>query len=598
LLRPLPQLLPAHLFPFPSVGTVIFVQAASIAHIPDSPEDLLDGDLVGAYLAGRDAAFTQLVRRHQNLVYSVCLRRLRDPSLAEDAAQAVFIILVRKARSLRSRNSLAGWLFNTARLAASNAARTRNRRRKHEQEAAVDASAPVPPPSIWSELEPEIDDAMARLSTNDREAILLRFFEDKSHREVGAALGISEDAAKTRTLRALDRLRDRLHDQGVSLTSAVLAPALLSHATSQVPPTFAIATAQAASGAISTPLVNGILATMAWGHTKAIALVVSVALALGGGALIYAQGAASRPAQVVAGAKAPVSNAEAMARDGGDPRLRDQSWRPAFDALYRLAPGENLKRIAPPYIPERVPAYREFVSDAQYRAIPKPADSMHFEWFDNGQIDMQGYSFGNVGDIATVLTWGLGLKRYDIQMPPEVWKLKLTGDWITRKGATQDQLMADLGEIITKQGPPVRIERRKVPREVFVVTGRCVPLDITDPTAEPFELYSDKPNTRPAVTFRKGSLPDMIDALSQLLDRPVFNQTEATPQSLVAWRVHSSAQVYLSPDRDSKKADEQRRLLLGRLSTDSGLKFKSEMRPVDTWVFTKGAAAATQQAAK
>src|SRR6266446_1604840 len=170
-----------------------------------------DWELLQTYAKHRsEAAFTELVQRHLNWVYSAALRQVGDPHLAKDVAQSVFILLARKGGRLRSGTILAGWLFRTTRFVAARAIRAEQRRKVREGVASAmmpTTNLPDDNEILWNQLAPHLDQAVAALSKTDRTAILLRFYEKKPLREVAQQLGLSEDAAKKRVSRAIDKLR-------------------------------------------------------------------------------------------------------------------------------------------------------------------------------------------------------------------------------------------------------------------------------------------------------------------------------------------------------------------------------------------------------
>lgn len=215
--------------------------------------DASDAQLLHRYLReNSEAAFADLVRRHFDLVYSAATRQVAgDAELARDVAQTVFADLARKAKSLADRSSLTGWLYTSTHFAAAKMVRGEQRRRVREQKAVAMQETTSSTEPSWEQIRPTIDEAMHELTEQERDAVLLRFFEGCEFRVVGEALGVSEEAARKRVDRALEKLRAILVQHGLTSTSASLAVALSSNAVSVAPAGLAISIGGAALATVA-----------------------------------------------------------------------------------------------------------------------------------------------------------------------------------------------------------------------------------------------------------------------------------------------------------------------------------------------------------
>ncbi len=241
-----------------------------------------------------DEAFAGLVTRHINLVYSVALRQVGNPHAAEEITQAVFIILAKKAAQLQHYKALSSWLFQATRLTANNFIRSETRRHRREEEAYMQSVLDEAGAEVWPRIAPLLDTAVAALREKDRQAIVLRFYEGRNLREVGLALGTSEDAAEKRVNRALEKLRKFFTKRGVSSTTAIIAGTISANSVQAAPVALAksvtavaIAKGAAASGSTLT-LIKGALKIMAWTKAQtAIVTGVAILLAAGTTAVLY-----------------------------------------------------------------------------------------------------------------------------------------------------------------------------------------------------------------------------------------------------------------------------------------------------------------------
>ncbi|BDI30010.1 hypothetical protein CCAX7_20610 [Capsulimonas corticalis] len=275
-------------------------------------------------------AFSELTRRYLRLVYSTCLRELGDVEAAQDATQVVFLLLARKARSLRGRAHLPGWLFHTARLVSKNLRKQERRRAEREQTVMRGMLEDEGGAAEWQSVDPYLNDALSSLKALDRDAVLLRFFEGCTLSEVGSQLGVSEEGARKRVDRALDKMRGYFTRHGIAAPSAALALLLSAHAAKAVPmdcvrsvqalsvPAASGAAVSSYAGAKIAHLTQGVIQVMTMTTFKTAAVVLVLAGAGVGGFWQIASGAQ-------AASKGPI-----IAVSGPVPKIVQQAVHSAY----------------------------------------------------------------------------------------------------------------------------------------------------------------------------------------------------------------------------------------------------------------------------
>ena len=284
------------------------------------PDDIT---LLKQYARGDESAFTALFERHVHLVYSAALRQARNPSHAEEVTQAVFILLARKAKSLSPKTVLSGWLYQAARLTTASLIKREIRRQRREQEVYMQTLT-EPDTPLWEQISPLLDDAMGRLGEKDRNAIVLRFFENRTPQEVAAALKLNDVTARKRVSRALEKLQKFLFKRGIASTAGTLAGAISTHSVQPAPVALGkiIATAALAKGAAAS------IPTLALAKTTVIALTMKTKIIVATaiiGTLILGAGVGSvyviwhhKMARVTFASKPPLTFANSAFKQDGD----------------------------------------------------------------------------------------------------------------------------------------------------------------------------------------------------------------------------------------------------------------------------------------
>ena len=359
---------------------------------------LTDAELLHRFVEKRaQDAFAELVRRHLNLVYSAAFRRTNGRhDLTEDIAQKVFTDLARKAGQLTNHPTLTGWLYRSTRYAAIDVMRIEQRRGKLAQILTTmpEEMNPADAPADWAQLRPVIDEAMDQLKEQDREIMLLRFFQGLTFAEVGAKLELTENAARMRTERALDKLRLYLAKRGITST-ATLAGLLASQSLVAAPAGLAATvatTALAAAPAVGAGLFTTIL------MSKITLPVFSAALAAGATALVWTS-------------LVPTVNAEELAA------LRVENAKLA-QATATNAPAESVAAVANDYAAQAT-AIAQAMTERQ--AAKKTATTATTAADPSAAVTPRGHSnHGNTTahDAAMSFAWA-----GDISDPDELGKL-------------------------------------------------------------------------------------------------------------------------------------------------------------------------------
>jgi RNA polymerase sigma factor (sigma-70 family) len=232
-----------------------------------------------------EESFAALVNRHLNLVYSAAFRQVRSPQLAEEVAQSAFTDLARNAGKLKADTILTAWLYQVTRRTAIDVVRREARRQLREQ-IATEMNTMNATAADWTHIEPLLDEAMHALDDTDRAAVLLRYFENKSLREVGQTLGTSEDTAQKRVSRAVERLREFFAKHGVTVGASGLVVVISANAIQAAPVglTVTISTVTALAGTIiATTATATAIKTIAMTTLQKTLITAAIAAAVGTG---------------------------------------------------------------------------------------------------------------------------------------------------------------------------------------------------------------------------------------------------------------------------------------------------------------------------
>jgi RNA polymerase sigma factor (sigma-70 family) len=449
-----------------------------------------DSELLGRYLAGGDeVAFEALVRRHGTMVLAVCHRILKNCHDAEDAFQATFLVLVRKAASIVKRETVGGWLYGVAYKTALKAKVGNYERRTKERRAGSMRKEEVGGEDAWEEMRPLIDQELNRLPDKYRVLILLCDLGGKTRKEAAWQLGWPEGTVSGRLARARVLLARRLARYGLPLagvaaalslsqtTASASSPAIL--AASTVKAALAFAARQESAGVISVKaaaLAEGVLKAMLMSKLKWAVVVLVLMLASGYGALTYSAAAGNGPGTP----DDPAPKPEAKAANPPQAEVKLTKAQKALQDLgkvYKLADGEDLKCFRAPFLPERK-AYGLTQEWPGAEGLYDGYVIKTWKW-DGKNLDedwVEACRGGENAPIIDVIPTLTGVSRRCEMEGDGVALLaarKIKADFVIRKGATQERILKQLGVILRGElKTPVKLSYREVEREVLVASGK------------------------------------------------------------------------------------------------------------------------------
>ena len=259
-------------------------------------------------------------------------------------------------------------------------------------------------------------------------------------------------------------------------------------------------------------------------------------------------------------------------------KLNPAPWKARFHARYRLSQGEFLKRIAPPFIPERLEYYRSELRQ-QSHAIADPPDFFTFYW--DHELSRPGYGHtGGDRTLSDVLRRSLNLRADEFEGPEALCTLNVPGDWIVRTNADKADLLHALANILRDElKQSIQFEKQSTEREVIIVSGRYEHHPLPDyPKSAAVHFYVDQLNEPGSGGGGSGTMGEMLAQLGNLIHERVINEVQVPEGTILVWRNEQPSQ-FMNLEKDPARVD----LLLENLSRQTSLQFRKEKRKVDIW---------------
>jgi hypothetical protein len=427
-----------------------------------------------------------------------------------------------------------------------------------------------------------LDEAVATLKREDRDAITLRYFKGQSVGDVAVALGVSPDAAQKRVLRAVERLRSFFARRGVSTSSEALASALAVNVLAAAP---AALTAEIAAVALSSAPVAGGSAAV----TNSAALLMACAKSAGAIAAVLAVAAPvlvlqNRPQQAP-GANPPT--AVAFQAPAAQPQPPAHDWQARIDAVYGLADGEFVKRVPPPFIPERDNVIASLnIPGNRNRAGMDRMETMVFSFDGISARFRSGYR--DTMDLADVLKSMLAVWPQDTDIDRALLATRVAGDWVMRDEVPPekrlDAVVRHLADVV---GAGTVLRSEPMEREVIVVNGTLrYTEELKPPNVFPM-LHLSRDNVRPPHAFNLSAAQSPVETLQlvgELIGRPMVVEADLGKNKGAAVAMYELAAFRRAPLAPGGRMVDD---ILENLAKQTSLQFKRERRAVPTWRLVK-----------
>ena len=530
---------------------------------------MAESTLLAKFAANRSSEiFSRLVGQYVGLVYASARRQLSDAHLAEDVTQAVFILLSQKAGEITGERELPAWLLSSTRFMVANLRREIALRHMHERKAAsmrTESTASVADSKTWSEVSPLLDEGLEKLSRSDRDAVLLRFFQSKSLRQVGETLGVSESAAEKRVARAIDRLRMFFASKGVNVASSALMMGLTQSLHIQAPAGLAATIARGPStGSIASRLASskarGIL--MSATQAKIAAGVVGGIIAIGGGVAAVQYISTNTTA---ATAPAPATQPDVVANSGEVP-----ASQPGVNDWYELKSDEPIRIVRNAPADVRLAMWTQLNStqaSGRNGKFVAPAGPFAFNWNGGHPDSALAYSPGvqlPIGEvIKNLLQITTAFDASEIELPANLPEqaISIPGDVVYTNTLPIDKALAGLQSAMQKELKiPIKLAVAVVDRKVYVLRGQFSfsRIDFKEPGNAPrnngkivsplIEIYgSDTFDPQDACGSAMTQVPMFADKLvgswlarsvsSWIGDRQIVVEATGFPNT-IGWREH------------------------------------------------------------